>query len=674
MAAGIARLRQRHVREMSQGPGRPGRRGRAGQFRRDPRAVLLRVLRGPPRPAARHDAATSARPSCRRAESAYQAIARPVEGTILTVIRDWARHVAARAADVPDFEKLLPESLKAAKAALAEDAQADAGPEEGGRRGRGRPGVRLPLEGIVRYLREAARGAIPEAPPEDTSSRDLRPDARRHPLPLLHGGAARGRLHRPRRAAAGGRAARRLDRDRRRRRARSPPRPHQRAGESSSRSRRGSPTSRRRRSRTCAPSTSRASTRIGRSASGSSPTRPATCRRRCSRSSASAMVPVRVYFGSENYLDKVTITPAEFYARFAVTDEEPKTSQPPPADFTQVYRNVATHAGAHRVHPPFRGVLGDLPGGGRRGARPCEKTRFVHVDSRNVVGRSGPRRARGRRGGGGGKERRRDRARWRGNGRGVRSFVAVPTLDPPGARGTRVAAQGPHREAAGAAAHPDDLARGQGRARAKARGYAGRAAKMMTLLFAAAGGRAGASRRFGVAHCDAEDTAEEIAREIRERYPGVRRDDRRVRSGPRSPRRSGGARGGGSPLGPVKVSDARDLHGRPLESLPRGLPRASQGARRSSASSTFAAIRLSRKWPHFDAEPPGAAALAEEGIEYFGMPELGGRRRRGRTRRTTAWREESLPRLRRFHGHAGVRSRPRARHRARANRRRAARR
>jgi len=32
-----------------------------------------------------------------------------------------------------------------------------------------------------------------------------------------------------------------------------------------------------------------------------------------------AMVPVRVFFGSENYLDKVTITPAEFYARFAVT-------------------------------------------------------------------------------------------------------------------------------------------------------------------------------------------------------------------------------------------------------------------------------------------------------------------------------------------------------------------
>src|SRR4029077_1627949 len=39
------------------------------------------------------------------------------------------------------------------------------------------------------------------------------------------------------------------------------------------------------------------------------------------------VVPVRVYFGSENYLDKVTITPTEFYGRFAVSDVVPKTSQ-----------------------------------------------------------------------------------------------------------------------------------------------------------------------------------------------------------------------------------------------------------------------------------------------------------------------------------------------------------
>ena len=48
--------------------------------------------------------------------------------------------------------------------------------------------------------------------------------------------------------------------------------------------------------------------------------------------------------------------------------------------------------------------------------------------------------------------------------------------------------------------------------------------KMMKLLYHAAGEQeagegVSTSRRFGVAHCDAEDVAEELAREIRERFP-----------------------------------------------------------------------------------------------------------------------------------------------------------
>jgi DegV family protein with EDD domain len=55
---------------------------------------------------------------------------------------------------------------------------------------------------------------------------------------------------------------------------------------------------------------------------------------------------------------------------------------------------------------------------------------------------------------------------------------------------------------------------------AKARGFAKARRKMMALLFAAAeAGRSGLSRRFGVAHCDAAELAESLARQIRERYP-----------------------------------------------------------------------------------------------------------------------------------------------------------
>jgi hypothetical protein len=95
------------------------------------------------------------------------------------------------------------------------------------------------------------------------------------------------------------------------------------------------------------------------------------------------VVPVRVYFGSENYLDKVTITPAEFYARFSVTDQAPKTSQPPPADFTQVYRNVAAHAGSI-VSVHLSSAVSGTYQAALVGARPVEKTYITHVDSRNV--------------------------------------------------------------------------------------------------------------------------------------------------------------------------------------------------------------------------------------------------------------------------------------------------
>src|SRR6185369_7200603 len=118
MAAGIARVRQRHVREMSrtladQAVG--GARGNSG-------AILAQFFWGfaeglpdSPRVTTRGFGAAVVKAS----ESAYGAIARPVDGTILTVIRDWARHVADRATEVGDFGVLLPESLRAARQSLA---------------------------------------------------------------------------------------------------------------------------------------------------------------------------------------------------------------------------------------------------------------------------------------------------------------------------------------------------------------------------------------------------------------------------------------------------------------------------------------------------------------------------------------------------------------------------
>lgn len=55
------------------------------------------------------------------------------------------------------------------------------------------------------------------------------------------------------------------------------------------------------------------------------------------------MVPVRVHFGERSYLDKVGITPEEFYAELATNPQHPKTSQPPPGDFRRQFEFLASH-------------------------------------------------------------------------------------------------------------------------------------------------------------------------------------------------------------------------------------------------------------------------------------------------------------------------------------------
>jgi DegV family protein with EDD domain len=55
------------------------------------------------------------------------------------------------------------------------------------------------------------------------------------------------------------------------------------------------------------------------------------------------MVPVRIQFGGRSYLDKVSMTPSEFYRELVVNPEHPKTSQPPPGDFRRMFEFLASH-------------------------------------------------------------------------------------------------------------------------------------------------------------------------------------------------------------------------------------------------------------------------------------------------------------------------------------------
>ena len=61
------------------------------------------------------------------------------------------------------------------------------------------------------------------------------------------------------------------------------------------------------------------------------------------------MVPLKVHFGTETYLDSVTITPEEFYRKLAEADNLPTTSQPSPMNFLETYKRLAAEPGTQII-------------------------------------------------------------------------------------------------------------------------------------------------------------------------------------------------------------------------------------------------------------------------------------------------------------------------------------
>jgi len=53
------------------------------------------------------------------------------------------------------------------------------------------------------------------------------------------------------------------------------------------------------------------------------------------------MVPLKVHFGDETFLDWIDLTPAEFYPRLREAAQLPTTSQPTPGEFAEVYKRLA---------------------------------------------------------------------------------------------------------------------------------------------------------------------------------------------------------------------------------------------------------------------------------------------------------------------------------------------
>ncbi|MEM7280173.1 MAG: DegV family protein [Pseudomonadota bacterium] len=58
---------------------------------------------------------------------------------------------------------------------------------------------------------------------------------------------------------------------------------------------------------------------------------------------AGHVVPLRVHFGNVSYLDKVGITTEDFYRMLVSEPEHPKTSQPAPGDFRRLFSHLVSH-------------------------------------------------------------------------------------------------------------------------------------------------------------------------------------------------------------------------------------------------------------------------------------------------------------------------------------------
>lgn len=52
------------------------------------------------------------------------------------------------------------------------------------------------------------------------------------------------------------------------------------------------------------------------------------------------IVPIRVLFGEDQFRDHVDLTPGEFFDKLRTSKVLPTTSQPSPADFIQIYREL----------------------------------------------------------------------------------------------------------------------------------------------------------------------------------------------------------------------------------------------------------------------------------------------------------------------------------------------
>jgi len=93
------------------------------------------------------------------------------------------------------------------------------------------------------------------------------------------------------------------------------------------------------------------------------------------------MVPVRVHFGTHSYLDKISLSPEQFFHELATNPQHPKTSLPPPGDFRRAFEFLGSHYQAVVYVGLTARVSGTFQSAETAAGRARTNARIVTVDS-----------------------------------------------------------------------------------------------------------------------------------------------------------------------------------------------------------------------------------------------------------------------------------------------------
>jgi hypothetical protein len=96
------------------------------------------------------------------------------------------------------------------------------------------------------------------------------------------------------------------------------------------------------------------------------------------------VVPLRLFFGDEEFLDKLSMQPTAFYARLAGSDVHPQTSQPPPVDFRRQFELLTSHGHEVLAVPISSQLSGTCQAAEQTAARLSDQPVTVR-DSRNAA-------------------------------------------------------------------------------------------------------------------------------------------------------------------------------------------------------------------------------------------------------------------------------------------------